>query len=175
MWAVVRSPNAVARDQLEAAVWSVHPSVPVTRIRTLDGVVADGRRRVRVLAVLAATLGGVALALGSLGVYGVVSYAVGRRRAELGVRVALGAGRISLQRDELLRAGRPVLAGILLGIPCAWAAGRALGSVLFGVTPLAPGVLIPVTGGLALVGLLAAWVPVHRASHVDPVEALRAE
>jgi predicted permease len=173
--AVVRSREPVSVDRLEAAVWSVHPSVPVTRVRTLDRVVAEGRQRVRVMAILATTLGAVALLLGSLGVYGVVSYAVGRRRAEFGVRVALGAGRASLERGELLRAGRLVALGILLGIPGAWVAGRALGSTLFGVTPLAPGVLVPVTAGLALVGLLAAWVPVHRAVRVDPVEALRAE
>ncbi len=175
MHAVVRTRGEPGErlDALKAAVWSVSASVPVSRVRTLADVVEGSFARTRLLALLAAILGGVALVLGLLGVYGVVAYATGRRRAEFGVRVALGAGRARLQRTEVLRVGRVLALGIAVGTAGAWLAGRSLGSLLFGVTPLAPGVLVPVALALGGVGLLAAWLPVRRATAVDPVEALR--
>jgi predicted permease len=175
MRAVVRTRGEPDVERLKAAVWSVSPGVPVSQVRTLGAVVAQSHARVRLLGTLAAVLGGVALVLGMVGVYGVVAYAAGRRRSEFGVRAALGAGRGTIERDELLRAGRVVAAGVLLGLPGVWLAGRGLGSTLFGVSALAPSVVVPVLGALAAVGLLAAWLPVRRASRVDPVEALRGE
>jgi predicted permease len=175
MWAVVRTRGGPDLESLKAAVWSVSAGAPVSQVRTLEAVRARSHARVRLLGVLAAALGGVAFVLGMVGVYGVVAYAAGRRRAEFGVRAALGAGRFTIQRDELVRAGRVVALGVLLGLPGVWLAGRGLGSALFGVSALAPSVVAPVLGILGGVGLLAAWLPVRRATRVDPVEALRGD
>jgi putative ABC transport system permease protein len=80
-----------------------------------------------------------------------------------------------LEGRELVRAGRMIVLGVGVGLPGAWLAGRTFGAALYGVTPLAPDVLVPVGALLAGAAFLAAWIPVHRATRVDPVEALRAE
>lgn len=175
MSAVVRTRGEADVRALEAAVWSVSPVVPVSGARPLDRLVAGAAERVRLLAFLAATLGVVALTLGVLGVYGVVSHQAARRRREYGVRAALGAGAQALQGRELLRAGRMVAVGVAVGLPGAWLVGRSLRSLLHGVTPLSPSVLVPVVLVLAGVALAAAWLPVRRATRVDPVVVLRSE
>lgn len=175
MHAVVRTRPGAEVAALKAAVWSVAPGVPVNDLRPVTDVIDDTTRPARLLALLALVVSVVTVALGAVGVYGVASYAASRRRREYGVRAALGAGRRRLLRGELLRAGRTVALGVVVGVGAAWAAGRGLAAVLFGVDPGDPLVLAAAALLLAAVGLAAAWLPARRAAGADPVDALRAE
>ena len=174
-YAVVRTRSAADLDALKAAVWSVSPGVPVGDIRPLSALVAETVRPTRLLALLALGVGGVTLLLGGVGVYGVAAYATGRRRREHGIRAALGADRSSLLRGELRRAGRLVFWGTILGLSGAWAVGRALDSVLFGVRAADPWVLSGAAAVLIAAGFAAAWIPARRAAGADPASALRSD
>jgi putative ABC transport system permease protein len=124
---------------------------------------------------LLAVFAGVALVLAATGIFGVLSYAVAQRTREIGIRMALGApGRRVLAlvvREAMVLAA----SGVLAGIVAAWWLSRLLNSLLFGVTPRDPLTYVGVAATLALVALLAAYVPARRATRVDPVVALRAE
>jgi ABC-type antimicrobial peptide transport system permease subunit len=124
-------------------------------------------------AVLAGIFAGVALVLAAVGTYGVLAYAVGQRRREIGVRMALGArpGQVLAQFVGL--GAKLLLAGTVAGVLGAWAAGRAMRGVLFGVGAMHPGVLVATALVLTSVVLLATFLPSRRASRVSPIEALR--
>jgi ABC-type antimicrobial peptide transport system permease subunit len=127
------------------------------------------------LAVLSALFGGVALLLSMLGLYGVMAYAVARRRNEIGVRIALGADRGRVLRLVLGDAGRVVATGVAIGVATAMALGTLVRSFLFGVEPTEPTILaiaVVLLGGVAIV---AGLVPAVRAARMDPVAALREE
>lgn len=173
--AVVRTTPGVEAAALRAAVSAAIPGVPLNGLRPLTEVIDETTRPTRLLALLALVVSAVTVALGAVGVYGVASYAAARRRREYGVRAALGAGRRALFRRELGRAARSVGSGVALGLAAAWAAGRGLGAVLFGVSPADPVVFGAAAIVLGGVGLAAAWLPARRAAGADPVEALRAE
>jgi ABC-type antimicrobial peptide transport system permease subunit len=121
---------------------------------------------------VSATVGLIALALGAVGLYGVIACLVGERTRELGVRIALGASRRTIARLVLGRAGRLAAIGIALGLAMAALGGRALSGLLY-VSPFDPVVLLTVALILGGVTLLAAWLPARRASRVDPLVALR--
>jgi ABC-type antimicrobial peptide transport system permease subunit len=122
------------------------------------------------------TLFGVtAMAIGALGVYGVMAFLVGQRTREVGVRVALGATRQRILLMMLGQAAVPIAIGLLLGLVAAWAATGLVAAALLGVQPTDPVVVISVVVVLVVVGLGAALVPALRASRVDPIIALRAE
>jgi ABC-type antimicrobial peptide transport system permease subunit len=115
-----------------------------------------------------------ALMLASLGIYAVMSYSVGQRQQEIGLRMALGASPRELQRGVLMQAGRLALVGLGLGVPAAWMVARAMQGMLFEVAAtdrLSFGIVV---GVLAGVTLLAGYLPARRASRVDPSLALRA-
>jgi ABC-type antimicrobial peptide transport system permease subunit len=117
----------------------------------------------------------VALFLGAVGLFGVISYAVSRRTREIGVRVALGARSEDI-RDMVIRQGARVsAAGVVLGLAAAFALTRLMNAVLFGVAATDPLTFVGGPVVLVAVALLATWLPARRASRVDPVEALRAE
>ncbi len=174
-YAVARTRGGVDAAQLKSAVWSVAPGVPVNNLRPVADLVANSMRPTRLLAWLATTVGAVTLLLGGVGVYGVASYGSSRRRREHGIRAALGADRATLQRDELRRALVTIAWGGGLGLLGAWASGRALESVLFGVSARDPLVLVAASSVLLVAGLMAAWLPARRAASADPVGALRAD
>ncbi len=167
-------PLAAARA-LRAAVWSIDPEVPVAELQTMqevvDASVAERRFQMGLVAAFAAA----ALLLAAIGIYGVVSYAVARRRNEIGIRLALGA-RAADVRGMVLRQGMaPVAAGLAAGIAGALALGRLLGSLLYQVKPADPIILASVAAVLAAVALAACWVPALRATRTDPMTALRYE
>jgi ABC-type antimicrobial peptide transport system permease subunit len=118
---------------------------------------------------------GLALCLGAIGIYGVVSYSVERRRREMGVRLALGATPGAVVARTITRSLISVGAGVLLGIPAALLAARLLRGMLFGVALVDPVTLVAVVAGLAGVALLASWLPARRVASIDPVATLRAE
>jgi len=177
MYAVVRTDrDAMALlPTLKQSVWSVSSGVPISRVTSLEGVAERGLRPTRTLAILAAVAGSVTLLLGALGIYAVVSHAVARKRRELGVRSALGAGRGRLLRGEMHAATRIVVGGLAAGLLLAWLAGRALRGTLFGIGALDPPSLVATLLLLGGVAYLAAFLPARRASAVDPACVMREE
>jgi ABC-type antimicrobial peptide transport system permease subunit len=116
-----------------------------------------------------------ALILGSVGLYGVLSYVVAERTREIGVRMALGAEAGQVRRMVVTQAARVVALGVVIGIAVALAVTRALGSLLFGVAPIDAATFVGMSASMVGVALLASYIPALRASRVDPMESLRAE
>jgi predicted permease len=166
--------SAVAAP-LRAEVAAIDPLAAVHRIATMDDVLRDAIGQPLRLRFFLTLLGGLALAVGSAGVFGMVSYAVGRRTREYGIRMVLGADGGSLVRGEVRRAVLTVLLGGALGVAASLVAARALGSFLFGVAPGDPWSLAAALALLLLAGVGAAVVPAARAGRVDPLRSLRAE
>lgn len=171
---VIRSAGT-PRDTIAAvgaAVTAFDPGLAV-RYDVLDTQIREGMLQERLMARLSALFGGVALVLAVVGLYGVVSYSVASRRGEIGVRMALGASRWRVVRMILGDTSRMVCAGIVAGTLVALLAGRAVGSLLFGLQPHDPMTLSIAIGALAVTALLAALLPAKRATGIDAVTALR--
>ena len=173
---LVRGPNAAARSgAVREAVRGLDPSLPIAEIETLETLVGRARgTRAFVMALLAVS-SGLALLLGSVGLYGVVAYMVAQRRREIAVRMAVGAQVTDVRRLVLTEAGALALLGALLGIGAAVVLTRRLQALLFETSPLDPVVFAAVSTLLIGVCLLASWLPARRAARIDPCTALRAE
>lgn len=153
----------------------MNPSVALTNIQTLDDLMADAQSRDRFSTLLLSMFGIVALLLASVGVYGVLSYAVAQRRGEVGIRMALGADGGDVRGMVLSDGLRLVLVGLALGILGAVSLSGVLSSQLFGVDPRDPIIYAAVTTALLMVGVAACFIPAWRATRVDPVTAMRSE
>ena len=161
--------------ELEQAVWSVNPSLPLATVQTLEEIQAHSMAQTSFALVMLGIAASVALLIGVVGIYSVVAYIVAQRTREIGVRIALGA-QIGDVRRLFLRHGLSLAAiGIMLGIGVALMLTRVMSAFLFGVGPTDPMTYAAVSGALAAVALLATYLPARRASRVDPVVALRAE
>ncbi|MGH9794516.1 MAG: ABC transporter permease [Candidatus Acidiferrales bacterium] len=162
-------------DAARATVRSLDASLPVFNVRTLDAQMGIALLPVRMAATLLGVMGGLALVLAAVGIYGVISFAVSQRTREIGVRMALGAQR----RDILglvLRSGMTLtLIGCAIGLAAAAGVTRFLTFLLYGISPLDPVTFIGIPALLAGVALLACWIPARRAARVDPMVALRYE
>jgi predicted permease len=159
---------------LQQAVWAVDPEQPVSYIRTMDEIVDDElASRTQVLRLLGA-FAALALLLAALGIYGVLSM-VSQRTREIGLRMAIGASRRDVVRGILAYAARLTSAGLAAGIAVAIAGTRLLSTLLFGVSPLDLDTFLAVSALLAMIALLASYVPARRAAAVDPAIALRQE
>ena len=156
-------------------VASVDPSQPVFDLRTMQERVEETWTAHRLLTFLLGIFSLLALALATVGLYGVIAYTALRRLREIGVRIALGAQRADIRALILGHGLRLLGAGLLIGAAGALAGSRLLRSFLFGVSPLDPAIYLAVGGLLSLAALLAAWLPARRASRVDPVTILHAE
>ena len=167
-------PASVAAG-VRAVVRRANPNVAVSDVRPLEAVVAASVDRPRATAILLLVFAGLALALGVVGVHGVVAYDVGQRTHEFGVRTAVGARASTLVRLVVGDAATLVASGLALGLAGAALGARALGSLLFEVRPDNPLTFLTVAAVLGAAGLVAAWLPARRAARVDPVIALRAE
>jgi predicted permease len=163
--------RAALREQMH----SIAPDLLIARLSTLDERRDGTLARERIVAVLSICFGGLALLLGSIGLYGTLSYSVARRRAEIGVRVALGAERSRLMTMVVGESVRPVLVGVVLGLPLAFAAARVSERLLFGVRAGDPATFALTVAILLCAGCCAAILPARRAASVDPVIALRTE
>ena len=169
-----REPGVVGR-RVQDAVRGIDPSVPAYAARPMGDVVAQAAIRTTLTLVLLAIASGVAVALGAVGIFGVVSYVVTLRTREIAVRLALGAQPADVRRLVSAQAAVVVAGGIAAGIAAALAVTRVLSALLFEVTPIDPPSLFAAAGLLACVAAVAAWMPAHRASRLDPAQALRSE
>jgi predicted permease len=153
----------------------IDANLPVLDVLTFSEQVSRNFNQERLIARLASLFGLLALALASIGLYGVLSYGVARRTREIGIRMALGAARSGILRMVLREAMILAALGVTIGVPCALAANHLLARMLFGLKPTNPLVLSAVTAFLLLVAMAAACFPAHKASAVDPMVALRHE
>jgi putative ABC transport system permease protein len=167
-------PLTLTRD-IRRAVWSVDHDQPMWSITAVDTIVEGSRGSARFLAVLLATLAGVALLLAAVGIYGVTSYTVTERTHEIGIRMALGASAERVMGEIMRRGSVLTIIALALGIPAGVLVGRVARSLLFGVTPGAPATFAAAAFILSVISLVACYVPARRATRVNPVVALAAE
>jgi predicted permease len=161
--------------ELEQAVWSVNPNLPLATVQTLEEIQASSMTQTSFALVMLGIAASVALLIGMVGIYSVVAYAAAQRTREIGVRMALGA-QIGDVRRMFLRHGLLLTTiGIAIGIGIALMLTRVMSAFLFGVGPMDPITYAAVSAVLAGMTLVATYLPAHRASRVDPVVALRAE
>lgn len=154
---------------------SLAPDQPVFQIETMEEVRGRGRTSARFATLLLGFFAGLALLLAAVGVYGVVSYSVGQRTREIGVRMAVGAGEYDVLRMVLSNGVLLILVGVGLGLVGAFALTRVMGTLLHGISATDPATFVGVSLLLIAVALLASYIPARRASRVDPMVALRYE
>jgi predicted permease len=171
----IRSPLAGTAGflrQVQQAVWSVNADLPVASVRTMQDVLNDSLARTSFTLAMLAIAGGVALALGVVGLYGVLSYAVSQRRREIAIRLALGARQAEVRRS-FLRYGLGLASiGVAIGLAAAAGVTQLLSSLLFDVQPLDLPTYGAVAALLTFVAALASYLPARRASAVNPAEVL---
>jgi predicted permease len=160
---------------VRSALAQAAPGLAPMRVRTLEAQTADSLSRERLLATIATSFGTFAALLSCIGLYGLMSYGVSRRTAELGVRMALGAGPGSVRWLVVKEAAATSLAGVVLGTSAALPLANAVRPMLFGVEPYDLPTLATAAAALLFVALAATWMPAHRASRIDPTTALRCE
>jgi predicted permease len=174
----LRTPRAGTQSlvgDMQQAVWSVNSNLPVAEISTMQEIYSDSMARTSFTLVMLAIAGTMALALGVLGIYGVISYAVSQHTREIGIRMALGAKKRELVwmfvRSALVLTG----VGTAVGLGAAAVLVRLMRTLLFGISPLDPVTFTAVPVVLVAAVALASYLPARRTAAVDPVEALRAE
>jgi putative ABC transport system permease protein len=160
-------------SEIRAAVASLDSEQPVHSLRTMDAVVADSLGQPRFRTFLLTLFGLVAMALASIGIYGVMAYTVAQRTQEIGIRMALGAARADVLRLVLREVVGLTGLAIAAGVAGAFLASRSLESLLYGVRPADPATYAAVAALLFGVALLAASIPARRATRIDPTTALR--
>jgi len=169
-----QSPETIV-PSLRKVVQQVDPDLPLINVRTQEQQIDAATQQERVFVAMTSSFGMLALALASVGIYGVMAYSVAGRTNEIGIRLALGAVPRQVMTMVLREAVWMSLAGIALGIAAALVLARLVKSMLYGLTPADPVSLISGAVLLIAVGLAASWVPAWRAASVQPVEALRHE
>ncbi len=165
------NPQSLTRDLADAITRS-NPQVAFT-IHPVSAQLRTAVRQERLVAILGAFFGGLALVLAAVGLYGVTSYGVNRRRAEIGVRMALGADPSGVIRLVLGRLVVLMACGVVAGLALSWWTSRFVATLLFGLGPRDPATFAAAATLLVVIGLVAGWIPAHRASRIDPVRVLR--
>jgi predicted permease len=168
-------PPSVLSHTIERAVRGADRTVPVVRLREMDGVFAESIRRPRLLAELVGDFAGLALLLAAIGTYGVLSYMVVERRREIGIRMALGADRSSVLAHVMKQGLLLTAIGVAAGLAGALGVNRLMASLLFGVQPADAATLATVIAAMTLVATVACGLPAWRASRLDPSVVLRDE
>ena len=173
-----------ARSETDAAslitairkeVASLDPQLPIFDVKPLTVQISDSLLSRRLVMMLSAAFGGLAALLAALGIYGVLAFGVAQRRREIGVRIALGATPSAVRQLVLSEVGRFLVIGGLIGLPAAYALGRAVESILYGIKAADAPIFIAGAALLTAVSFAAAYPPAHRASRTDAMEALRSE
>ncbi len=159
----------------QTALSEINPGLAIAVPQTMDAIVAQALGQARLMMWLLGIFAGVALLLASIGIYGAVAYSVEQRTGEIGVRMALGAQTRDVLRMVVNQGMKPVVIGLAIGIASAFALGRLLTSQLYDVSARNPALLAGSTFLLAAVALIACLLPARRATHVNPIQALRAE
>src|SRR5262245_11647161 len=162
-------------EPVRQAVWKVDSDQPMWKLRTLESLIDRSMADKRFLMVLMGVFAALAMALTVIGLYGVMSYAVSQRTQEIGIRMALGAGARDIQRMVLRQGMTLVLIGVAIGLAASWTLTRLMANLLFGVSATDPLTFSSIPLLLAVVALLACWIPARRATKVDPIVALRYE
>jgi len=174
---IIRSEHAATegfQNQVRQAVWSVNGNLPVS-LRTMREVYDQSLQRTSFTLVMLAIAASMALLLGVVGIYGVISYAVSQRRREIGIRAALGAQQGELKRMFVRHALVLTGIGVVIGLSAAAGLTRLMSTLLYGITPLDPLTYVAVPLLLLTATVLASYVPAWRAASIDPVEALKAD
>jgi predicted permease len=167
-------PTAVV-PALRTALAEVDPSLPLSRVSTLEELLGRSLAGRRFILALVGVFAALALLLAMAGVYGVQAYSVAGQTAEIGVRVALGASHGDVIRRIVRRAMGPAVLGIVVGLAGAFGLSRLMESLLFQIRPTDPLTYVAAAGLLAATALASCWIPARRALRVDPVVAVRAE
>jgi predicted permease len=175
---VLHTDRAGSQDllaEMQRAVWSVNGNLPLASVQTLGEIYSHSLARTSFTLVMLAMAGAMALALGIIGLYGLISYTVSQRTREIGIRMALGAQKSAL-RWMFLRSGMVLTTiGVVIGLTAAAGIMRLMKSILFGISPMDPLTYAAVPLVLVAAAALASYLPARRAAAIDPVEALRAE
>jgi ABC-type antimicrobial peptide transport system permease subunit len=175
---VIRSQRAGTESllsEVRAALWSVNGNLPLASVRTMQEVYGKSLARTSFTLVMLGTAGAMALTLGIIGIYGVISYTVSQRQREIGIRLALGAQGGDVLQMVLRQGAKLALVGVAIGICAAFGLTRLMKNLLFGVTAYDPVTFASVAVLLVFVALLACYIPARRAMLVDPIVALRYE
>jgi len=162
-------------EEVRQAVRSVSASIPIAQERTMADYYAGSLARTSFTLVMLAIAGGMALALGVIGIYGVIAYVVAQRTREIGIRSALGALPRDLARMFVLHGLALSAVGAVVGLVVAMALGRLMSSLLFGVGPMDVVAYAAALGVTFAAAALASYVPARRAAAIDPMQTLRAE
>jgi len=166
---------ATITSAVRAELAAVDRNIPLVRVRVFDEYLARALARPRFNALLLSIFAGTALLLTAIGIYGVMAYSVSQRTSEIGLRIALGAGKSSIFRLVVGQAMTIVAISLAIGVMGAFAATRLLNSLLFGVGASDPVTFLSIVLLVSVVAFVAAWLPARRATRVDPIVALRAE
>jgi putative ABC transport system permease protein len=174
---VVRTsvPPAALIEPVRRTVGDVDSNLALGQLRTLQDTLDRAAAQMAFTMVLLVIAAGVSLTLGVVGIYGAMSYIVTQRTGEIGVRLALGAEPGSVVRMIVRQGGVVALAGVMVGLVAAFAGGRLIESLLYGISSRDPGVLAGTTAVLLCVVLLACWLPARRAALLNPLDALRTD
>jgi predicted permease len=178
---IVRSDRAGTEsflNELRQAVWSLNSNVPVASMRTMQDIFGQSLARTSFTLVMLGIAGTMALVLGVIGIYGVISYAVSQRTREIGIRLALGAEKKNIFRMVVSEGLRLAVAGIAIGAVVVLLLTRllpAFSQLLYGVRASDPTTIVGVSAALLLVAALGCYLPARRAASIDPTQALRAE
>jgi len=174
----LRTPRAGSEQlaaEIRQAVWSVDPNLPVADVATQEEIYKKSMARVSFTMVMLALAGGMALLLGMIGIYGVISYSVTQKTKEIGIRTALGASESQVVSMFVYRGLRLSIVGVALGLAGAVASTRLMTSLLFGVSAMDPVTYAAVAAAVIAAAVAASYVPSRAAARTVPLEALRVE
>jgi putative ABC transport system permease protein len=172
----IRSPRAGSEglmNEIRQAVWSVAPYLPLAEVRTLNDYYTRSMARTSFTLVMLVVAGTMGLFLGIVGLYGVIAYSVSQRRREIGIRMALGAGKSAVLKMVISQGIKLALIGVAIGLAGALGLTRFLSGLLYGVKPGDSLTLVAVSVLLIAVALLASYIPARQAAKVDPLVALK--
>jgi putative ABC transport system permease protein len=165
----------VQASAARVAILAVDPNVPIDSVRTMQGIVSQSVEARTFQATLMTIFGVIAMALSGIGVFGVMSYAVAQRAKEFGIRLAVGATPLLLQRMVIGNVLRLVGTGVALGAPLAVTVSYVMRDMLFGIKPQDGRVLVVSATAIVLVAIVAGWIPSRHATQIDPLATLRSE